>query len=135
MNTYNNLQLPHGLALSLREIKESDPKNKELEESDVKPPRFKYQEDKILDEIEKYIESTYGQHYASSVKSIQTFDAINEIDGSEAWRFYRNCALKYLWRFGKKQGFNKMDLLKAIHYLVLVYYMKIWNDEKAEKAL
>lgn len=86
-------------------------------------PYYKYTEDIILAEVAEYIKSTYGQHYASSVKSVQCFDAIVEMDKKEAWRFFRNCAIKYLWRFGRKGGFNKLDMLKAAHYLVLVMFL------------
>jgi Protein of unknwon function (DUF3310) len=84
------------------------------------PKKVKYNEDLILDEIRDYIESTYGQHYAKDVKYVQTFDAINAMDGDEAWRFYKNSAIKYLWRLGKKQGFNRQDLLKTAHYVVIL---------------
>lgn len=111
-----------GLAVGMREFKSSI-------------PRFKYREDSTLKEVEDYIASTYGQHYASGVNKVQTFDAINEIDGEHAWRFYRNCAIKYLWRLGKKQGFNHLDLLKAMHYLVLVMYMTRNKDEELVKKV
>jgi hypothetical protein len=29
-------------------------------------------------------------------------------------------AIKYLCRYGKKDGYNRKDLLKAIHYIVLL---------------
>jgi hypothetical protein len=90
--------------------------------------RFKYNEDVAIEEIYAYIASTYGQHYANGVANIQTFDAIMEFDGPEAWRFFRGCAFKYLWRFGKKQGFNRADLLKAIHYIILL--MNLTKDRK-----
>lgn len=85
--------------------------------------RFKYKEDEVLEEIYQYIASTYGQHYANGVNNIQTLDAIMEIDGSEAWRFFRGCAFKYIWRFGKKEGFNRKDLLKCCHYLLLLMFI------------
>ena len=89
-----------------------------LEQSDN---RFKYGEGEILDSLKEYIASTYGQHYASGIQSVQAFDAIIAMDKQEAWRFFRNCAIKYLWRIGKKNGFLKKDLFKAMHYVVLLY--------------
>ena len=29
-------------------------------------------------------------------------------------------AIKYLMRYGKKQGYNEQDLFKALHYIVLL---------------
>ena len=95
----------------------------EVETLNADNQHFKYNEGQILKEIIEYIKSTYGQHYATSVKSVQTFDAIIEMDQGEAWRFFRNCAIKYLWRLGRKNGFNKVDLMKAMHYLVLLMYV------------
>lgn len=95
----------------------------DLEDKQEQISHFKYNEDVILKEITEYIKSTYGQHYASGVKNFQTFDAWMEMDKGEAWRTFRNCAIKYLWRLGRKGGFNKMDLMKAAHYLVLVMFL------------
>jgi len=45
---------------------------------------------------------------------------IESIGDAEA--FTRSNAIKYLSRFGKKNGKSKMDILKAIHYCVLLYH-------------
>ncbi len=84
------------------------------------PVNFKYNELQILQELEDYIESTYGQHYVDVDKDIQIQDVFDSIGISED--FARGCAIKYLIRFGKKDGKNPKDLLKAMHYLVLVYH-------------
>jgi hypothetical protein len=34
----------------------------------------------------------------------------------------RDTAIKYLARYGKKDGRNRKDLLKAIHYIVLMMH-------------
>ena len=31
--------------------------------------------------------------------------------------------MKYLWRYGKKDGNNKKDLMKALHYIVLAMHV------------
>jgi hypothetical protein len=36
---------------------------------------------------------------------------------------FRNTALKYLWRYGKKNGNNRDDLMKALHYIMLTLYV------------
>jgi hypothetical protein len=36
--------------------------------------------------------------------------------------FCRANAIKYLYRFGDKEGKNKKDLLKALHYTILLYH-------------
>ena len=81
---------------------------------------WKYEEDKTLNEIKDYISGTYQSHYTSKESKTQTLDLIESIGDAEA--FCRSNAIKYLSRFGKKNGKSKMDILKAIHYCVLLYH-------------
>ena len=81
---------------------------------------WKYEEDKTLKEIEQYLSSTYHSHYTSEQSKTQTLDLIESIGDGEA--FTRSNAIKYLSRFGKKNGKSKMDILKAIHYCILLYH-------------
>ncbi|NBO99061.1 MAG: DUF3310 domain-containing protein [Proteobacteria bacterium] len=81
---------------------------------------WKYEEDKTLKEVESYLSSTYHSHYTSETSKTQTLDLIESIGDAEA--FTRSNAIKYLSRFGKKNGKSKQDILKAIHYCVLLYH-------------
>ena len=81
---------------------------------------WKYQEDKTLKEIEQYLTSTYHQHYTSQESKTQTLDLIESIGDAEP--FTRSNAIKYLSRFGKKGGKSRLDILKAIHYCILLYH-------------
>lgn len=81
---------------------------------------MKYNEVEILDDLKKYIESTYGQHYVDNKQNIQIQDVFDSIGIAED--FARGCAIKYLIRFGKKEGKNPKDLMKAMHYMVLLYH-------------
>jgi hypothetical protein len=81
---------------------------------------WKYEEDKTLKEIEQYLSSTYHSHYTSEQSKTQTLDLIESIGDAEA--FCRSNAIKYLSRFGKKNGKSKQDILKAIHYCILLYH-------------
>ena len=82
--------------------------------------RYKYSEDRILKELDDYISGTYNQHYSAGDDKIQTLDLIESIGDAEP--FCRSNAIKYLSRFGKKNGKSKLDILKAIHYCVLLYH-------------
>ena len=42
---------------------------------------FRYKEDKIIEDIENYVKSTYGQHYVAEAKGSQVID-IWEANGS-----------------------------------------------------
>jgi hypothetical protein len=77
----------------------------------------KYDEDQTLDLAKEYIQSTYSQHYANG--NFQTLDLIESIGDAEA--FCRSNAIKYLSRYNKK-GRPQDDILKAVHYCVLLYY-------------
>jgi hypothetical protein len=86
---------------------------------------FKYEEDAILKQAEEYIAKTYELHYTNDKSNYQTLDLIESIGDAEA--FCRSNAIKYLSRFGKKDGKNRKDILKAIHYCTLLYHFS-FND-------
>ena len=90
---------------------------------------WKYHEDVILKEIRDYLSSTYNSHYTSKESKTQTLDLIESIGDAEA--FCRSNAIKYLSRFGKKNGKSKMDVLKAIHYCILLWHFSgLYNETK-----
>lgn len=80
---------------------------------------YKYNEDVNIDLIKNYIDSTYDQHYVGN-KEIQTVDFWESLGSLDTTA--RDTAIKYLARYGKKAGRNKKDLLKAIHYIILMMY-------------
>jgi hypothetical protein len=81
---------------------------------------FKYGEDEILNEIRYYIEGTYAQHYAVDTADSDKVQLIDIISDDELEAFAKISAMKYILRFGKKDGRNRKDLLKAVHYLVMM---------------
>ena len=88
---------------------------------------YKYAEDKILKDLRQYLDKTYSQHYKTEQASIECFDAWIAL--GDATPTFRNTALKYLWRYGKKNGNNKDDLMKVLHYT----FMMLYNDFYKEK--
>jgi len=81
---------------------------------------WKYEEDLTMKEVRDYLSGTYRSHYTSQESKTQTLDLIESIGDAEA--FCRSNAIKYLSRFGKKGGKSKLDILKAIHYCILLYH-------------
>lgn len=81
---------------------------------------YNYNEDKILEEIRAYVDSTYSQHYVGN-KQIQIIDFWESLGTLETTA--RDNIIKYVARFGKKGGKNRKDLLKAAHYLILMMYI------------
>ena len=79
----------------------------------------KYKEDESIEALKNYISTTYGGHYTSDNNSVQTLDLIESVGDAEA--FCRSNAIKYLSRYDKK-GQAKRDILKALHYSLLLYH-------------
>ena len=84
---------------------------------DYKPQ--KYEEDKSIADLKNYVTSTYRGHYTSEQNNTQTLDLIQSVGDAES--FCRSNAIKYLARYDKK-GSAKNDILKAMHYCLLLYY-------------
>lgn len=95
----------------------------------LKPsPKYKYNEDNILRQLQNYIDSTYQQHYVGK-NNIQTIDMWQALGSADTTA--RDTALKYLMRFGKKDGLNKKDLLKAMHYTILLWHFTYGDNDEA----
>lgn len=89
---------------------------------------MKFREDEIIKLAFEHITSTYKQHYAKDDTQDQILDYIIRICGSTD--FIKGNIIKYIGRAGKKTGEEKKDLLKAIHYTVLLYYFTHLKDEQ-----
>jgi len=83
---------------------------------------YKFKEDITLDELKKYIDQTYDQHYANG--KYQATDMI--IDSGYGEGFCIGNIMKYAMRYGKKNGKQRSDLLKIIHYAMIALYV---NDD------
>ena len=94
---------------------------------------MKYNEDKILQEIGTYIKGTYGQHYAQVSKGTQVQDLLRSVGIDKD--FCQANAIKYLARYGKKNGKNRKDLLKAIHYIVLLMTSEDEDNDDNSRAV
>ena len=84
---------------------------------------FKYHEDEILKDIQEYVSRTYQGHYTGTkheFRKVQTIDLMAARD--IAAQFCQANILKYGSRYGSKDGRNKTDLLKVIHYAMLLLH-------------
>lgn len=93
-------------------------------------PQYKYNEDVSLKKITDYVNSTYGQHYVGN-GDVQTVDFWESLGSLETTA--RDTAIKYLARYGKKGGKNEKDLLKAIHYIILMMYAAKAGETNPER--
>ena len=86
---------------------------------------YKYSEDRILKEIKEYIDATYGEHYSQN--KFQATEFI--MDSGHGEGFCIGNIIKYAQRYGKKDGHNRKDLMKVLHYAI----MSIHNHDLMRK--
>ena len=88
---------------------------------------WKYNEEELLKELLEYIRGTYNAHYSAGTNKVQTLDLIEACGDGEA--FCRSNILKYASRYDKK-GSARRDLMKIMHYAVLLMH---FNDKNAQR--
>jgi hypothetical protein len=79
---------------------------------------YKYSEDRLLEELRDYIDATYDQHYSQN--KFQATEFI--IDSGHGDGFCIGNIMKYAQRYGKKDGYNRKDLLKVLHYGIMALH-------------
>ena len=86
---------------------------------------YKFSEGKVLDELKEYIDSTYSQHYAK--RKYQSTEFI--VDCGHGPGFCLGNILKYVQRYGRKNGKSRADLLKILHYGIIMLHI---HDAESE---
>ena len=89
---------------------------------------YKFKENIILDDVKKYIDETYSSHYSKSKK--QTTEII--IDQGHGTGFCMGNILKYAQRYGRKGGKNRADLMKILHYGIIMLHLHDTESEEDE---
>ena len=95
----------------------------QLKEMEMSPHFFKYHEEEILKDIQEYVSGTYKGHYTGNsheYRKVQTIDLMASKDLAAS--FCLANILKYGSRYGNKDGKNKKDLMKVIHYAMLLLH-------------
>tara|TARA_Y100000034_G_C6788683_1_gene352939 strand:+ start:283 stop:600 length:318 start_codon:yes stop_codon:yes gene_type:complete len=90
--------------------------------------KYKYDEDKALAELSKYIDFTYDEHYSKN--KFQATEFI--IDSGHGEGFCIGNILKYAQRYGKKNGKDRRDLLKILHYTIIALFV---HDKKGDSYM
>ena len=84
---------------------------------------FKYHEEEILKDIQEYVSGTYQGHYTGKSHEFRNVQTIDLMASKElASGFCQANILKYGSRYGNKDGRNKKDLMKVIHYAMLLLH-------------
>jgi hypothetical protein len=81
---------------------------------------YKYSEDKVLNELKEYIDSTYDEHYSQNKYQATEFI----LDIGHGAGFCIGNILKYAQRYGKKGNTedHRKDLLKVLHYAIIALH-------------
>ena len=77
---------------------------------------YKFNEDKVLNLVTNHIVQTYDKHYSQN--KIQPTEFVFDCGHGEG--FCIGNIIKYAQRYGKKNGKNQDDLLKIIHYAIIL---------------
>lgn len=84
---------------------------------------YKFNEGELIEQLRTYIDKTYTGHYSKN--KFQSTEFI--IDCGHGMGFALGNVLKYAQRYGKKDGTNRADLLKILHYAIIALHV---HDEK-----
>jgi len=79
---------------------------------------WKYNEDKILKQLEEYIAGTYSQHYVDRTGG-GTEQTLDKIKHNRREGFCAGNVTKYIDRYDTK-GTPRADLFKVLHYTILL---------------
>jgi len=94
----------------------------------IPDPPYRFSEDKTLPELREYIEATYASHYSKNKH--QAMEFIEECGHGEG--FCMDNILKYAQRYGRKGGKNRADLMKILHYGIIMLHI---NDTESENEV
>ena len=90
---------------------------------------YKFDEDGALDELRDYIDTTYVGHYATD--KYQATDII--IDSGFGEGFCMGNIIKYCKRYGRKNGKNRDDIMKILHYgIIMLHVQEQENDDEVK---
>ena len=80
---------------------------------------FKFSEDKVIKELYDYISATYKGNYSSN--QFQSTEFIIDCGHGEGFMLVN--IIKYAQRYGKKNGYDRSDLLKVAHYAIMALHI------------
>ena len=87
---------------------------------------YAFSEDKVIRELHKYVDETYSQHYAQ--RKYQSTQFIEDCGHGEG--FCMGNILKYAQRYGRKNGKSRVDLMKILHYGIIMLHLHDMESKK-----
>jgi hypothetical protein len=76
---------------------------------------YKYNEDEFIENLLEHVNSTYSTHYAGTIQPVEFI-----MSNAETLDYLKGNIIKYIHRYGKKDGHNSKDLYKAIHFIMMM---------------
>jgi hypothetical protein len=89
---------------------------------------YKFNEGALIQELQNYIDDTYDGHYSKN--QFQSTEFI--IDCGHGMGFALGNVLKYAQRYGKKDGANRKDLMKILHYALIALHQHDLDNPEVE---
>ena len=80
---------------------------------------YAFSEDKVISDLKNYVDGTYTQHYAKN--KYQSTQFIEDCGHGEG--FCLGNILKYAQRYGHKNGKSRADLMKILHYGIIMLHI------------
>ena|SRR5579872_3196457 len=94
-----------------------------MENNENKKNIFPFSEDKYVKELLTYINKCNNSgHYANDKKQTHTFELIAQGPDMRGLHYCIGTMMSYLDRFGSKGGYNRKDLIKALHFGIFALY-------------
>ena len=95
----------------------------------MKEVDYRYNEDEAIMQLQEYVDSTYDQHYSKNKYQATEFI----IDAGHGEGFCVGNIMKYAQRYGKKDGYNRKDIMKILHYAIILLHVHDKNHLTNEK--
>jgi len=92
---------------------------------------YRYNENALLAELKDYVDKTYNEHYSQNKYQATEFI----IDAGHGEGFCIGNVMKYAQRYGKKNGKNRKDILKVLHYALILLHIHDLSLDEAEKRV
>lgn len=80
---------------------------------------YLFDENVHLGAVKRHIDNTYSGHYSGKYQATSVI-----IDAGHGTGFNIGNIIKYAKRYGKKNGYNRDDLMKIIHYAIMQLYVQ-----------
>ncbi len=80
---------------------------------------YKYSEDLFMLNLHDHVKGTYSKHYGGNIQPVEFI-----MSNAETLDYLKGNVVKYIYRYGKKNGANPEDLYKAVHFMMMMLHYK-----------